>query len=74
MPIQVLEKGIHLGHHIGLNGNSDAISKGIGDLVYRTNYVIAKFGFCNSLIETYCTSYYGCPLWNMSNCHINRFI
>jgi hypothetical protein len=69
---------IHLGHHIGKNCNYDSISKGISDLVYRTNYVTAKIGFCNSLItshmfDTYCTSFYGCPLWNIKTCYINRF-
>ena len=78
IPIQVSESGVHLGHHIGKNCNYDSISKGISDLVYRTNYVTAKFGFCNSLIkshmfDTYCTSFYGCPLWNMKTSYINRF-
>ena len=72
------ESGVHLGYHIGKNCNYDSISKGISDLVYRTNYVTTKFGFCNSLItshifDTYCTSFYGCPLWNMKTCYINRF-
>jgi len=38
--------------------------------------VTAKSGFCNSLItshmfDTYCTSFYGCPMWNMKACYLN---
>ena len=78
MPLQVSERGVHLGHPIGRNCNNDAISKGISDIVYRTNYVMSKFGFCNALLrsnmfDTYCTSFYGCPLWDLRNGHINRF-
>ena len=78
MPLQVSESGIHLAHSIGHNSNKDAISKGISDMVYRTNYVMSKFGCCNALIRshmfnTYCTSYYGCPLWDLRNGHVNRF-
>ena len=76
--IQVSENGVHLGRHIGKNCNYDSISKGINDLVYRTTYVTTKVYFCYSLItshmfNTYCTSFYGCPLWNMKTCYINRF-
>ena len=76
--LQVSENGIHLGHPIGRNCNNDAINKGISDIVYRTNYVMTKFGFCNSLLrshmfDTYCTSFYGCPLWSLRNNHIKRF-
>jgi len=78
IPIQVSGSGVHLGHHIDKNCNYDSISKGISDLVYKTNYVTSKFGFCNSLItshrfDIYCTSFYGCSLWNMKTCYINRF-
>ena len=43
----------------------------------RTNYVMSKFGCCsadlrNFLFRTYCTSYYGSPLWNLSGSYINR--
>ena len=57
--LQVSENGIHLGHPIGRNCNNDAINKGFSDIVYRTNYVMTKFGFGNSLLrshmfDTYC--------------------
>ena len=44
----------------------------------RTNYVMCKFGICSSdiinfLFHTYCTSYYGSPLWSLSQEYINKF-
>ena len=47
--LQVSENGIHLGCPIGRNCNNYAINTGISDIVYRTNVVMTKFGFC-----TYC--------------------
>ena len=69
----------HLGHTI--EGTSKAkvdIGKGIMDLITRTNYVMAKFGCCHSdirnyLFNTYCTSYYGSSLWDLSGTAIHRF-
>ena len=44
----------------------------------RTNYVMSKFGSSRSdirnvLFRTYCTSYYGSPLWSLSHEYINKF-
>ena len=49
----------------------------------RTNFVLTKFGSCNSdvrnflfrryFFRTYCTSFYGSPLWSLSGSHIQRF-
>jgi hypothetical protein len=69
----------HLGHHIGNSEcKKSVIDKGISDLVTRTNYVLAKFGCCDSnvrnfLFRTYCTNYYGSPLWSLSNQYIEKF-
>ena len=65
----------HLGHHVE---NPEWYRKGISDLFARTNSVLSKFGSCNSevrhfLVRTYCTSFYGSPLWNLSGSHIQRF-
>ena len=62
----------HLGIHIGKNNDNDNVQKGVNDLITRTNYVMAKFSMCNyltraKLFNTYCTSYYGSPLWNLNN-------
>ena len=64
------ESGVHQGHHIDKNCKYDSISKGISDLVYRTNSVTAKSHMFDIY---YCISFYGCPLWIMNTCYINRF-
>ena len=69
----------HLGHVIGNSASKrKVIEKAIGDLYMRTNYVMSKFGCCSSdvrnfLFRTYCTSYYGSALWNLSAAYIERF-
>ena len=69
----------HLGVSIGnVQCNQLAIDKGINDLVFRTNFIMSKFGSCTSevrnfLFRTYCTSYYGCPLWRLNSRGIHRF-
>ncbi len=40
--------------------------------VWRTNYVMAKFGACSanirsSMFRTYCTNYYYSPLWKLDS-------
>ena len=77
-PLSVSLSGIHLGHPIGQDSDISSISKGISDIVYRTNCVMSKFGHCNSdirshMFETYCSNYYGCPIWNLKSNYINRF-
>ena len=41
------------------------------------NYVMSKFGCCSAdirhlLFKSYCDSYYGSPLWDLSGSYINR--
>ena len=72
------QPSVHLGHTIGINNVEASIDVGIKDVFYRTNDVMAKFGFCTSdvrsyLFNTYCTSFYGCPLWKLDGKHIERF-
>lgn len=60
------------------NVNTTAIGNAIRDLIWRTNYVMAKFGFCSSdvrafMFRTYCTSYYGSPLWQLDSNDVKRF-
>ena len=43
----------------------------------RTNCVMSKFGIgssdiINFLFRTYCTNYYGSPLWSLSHEYINK--
>ena len=63
----------HLGHPVDIdNVNSITIRNVTRYLIWRTNYVIAKFGFCSAdvcafMFRTYCTSYYGSPLWQLDS-------
>jgi len=69
----------HLGHPIGnTDTNNSAIGNAVKDIVWRTNFVMSKFGFCHCnvrsfMFRTYCTSYYGSPLWRLNSSAINRF-
>jgi hypothetical protein len=69
----------HLGHYIGnTECKKSVIDKGISDLITRTNFILSKFGSCDSnvrnyLFRTYCTSYYGSPLWSLCDKYIERF-
>lgn len=76
--IPIRDHAVHLGHVIGSDSNALSIDNAIKDLYYRTNAVMAKFGFCNSTVRshmftTYCTSFYGCTLWKFDDNYIDRF-
>ena len=76
--VHVSVNGVHLGHPIGNDCNVSAINQSVRDLVFRTNFVMSRFKSCNSvtrsyMFQTYCTSYYGCPLWRLNGKHIKRF-
>ena len=70
----------HLGHTVeGDRRPRVDINKGISDLIMRINYAMSKFGCCsedlrNFLFRTYCTSYYGSPLWDLSGNYINGLV
>ena len=59
----------HLGHPVGIdNVNSIAIRNATRDLIWRTNYVMAKLADVRAfMFRTYCTSYYGSPLWQLDS-------
>ena len=71
--LQVQKYACHLGHPIGNeNVNKIACNNALRDIVWRTNYVITKFGYCTAdirsfMFRTYCTSFYGSPLWRLSS-------
>ena len=76
--IDTVKSSVHLGHFIGNDSNKKNITKAVSDLISRTNYIIAKFGFCYShikaeLFNSYCNNYYGSPLWNLSSKSMTRF-
>ena len=76
--LQVQKFTFHLGHPIGNeNVNKIVCNNGLRDIVWITNYVMTKFGSCTSDIRsfvfcTYCTSFYGSPLWRLSSPYINE--
>ena len=59
----------HLGHLVGIdNVNSIAIRNTTRDLIWRTNYVMAELADVRAfMFRTYCTSYYGSPLWQLDS-------
>ena len=59
----------HLDHPVGIdNVNSIAIRNATRDLIWRTNYVMAKLADVRAfMFRTYCTSYYGSPLWQLDS-------
>lgn len=69
----------HLGYFVGdPQCQRSNINKGINDLIIGTNYVMSRFGHCSSdvrnfLFRSYCTSYYGSPLWLLGGNDIDRF-
>ena len=75
--LQVQKYACHLGHPIGNeNVNKIACNNALRDIVWRTNYVMTKFGSCTAdirsfMFRTYCTSFYGSPLWRLSSPDIN---
>ena len=64
-------QAIHLGHYIGKNAHQANTNKAKSELCSRINALVFRFKHCSlnvirHLFCTYCTSYYGCPLWDHS--------
>ncbi len=77
--LYVQNNAIHLGHHIGNDNtnNNIAIDCAIRDIVWQTNYILSKFSSCSSdvkmfMFHTYCSSYYGSPLWRLNSKYIDK--
>ena len=71
-------KGTHLGHIIGSNVYSDVIQDASYTLIRSVNSVLHNFLHCSynvkyQLLKSYCTSFYGCPLWDITSKNISRF-
>ena len=69
--IPVHEAASHLGTIIGKNNVHDNLNTAISNLLYRTNILMSRYSYCSSdvllcLFESYRTSFYGCPLWDLS--------
>ena len=69
--IDTTECELHLGNFVGRNGYEKNVARAIQDLMYRTNVLMSRFGNCQfmtrlKLFYSYCTSFYGSPLYNHS--------
>ncbi len=78
IPIVKVDSAVHLGHIIGKESNAKNISLGVKNLINSTNKMLSKFSYCSShvkteLFKTYCSSYYGCVIWNFNSTYIQRF-
>lgn len=65
------DNALHLGSFIGINANTENISKLMKDLYSKTNILLTNYHFCTpdvicSLFKSYCSSFYGAPLWLLS--------
>lgn len=64
-------EALHLGHHIGKDAHQASINKAKSEFCSRVNSLVFRFRRCSldvirHLFCTYCTSYYGSPLWDHS--------
>ena len=76
--LEPIKKGIHLGHLVGPNVHESAILEASNTLTRKVNSILHNFRHCSydvkyKLFNSYCTSYYGCPLWNLSSNVMSRF-
>ena len=70
--IKKVDSAIMLGSYIGKDSIRNNVSKARGDLVTSCNTLMSRFGSCSSVVlsklfDSYCSSYYGCPLWNLND-------
>jgi exonuclease III len=76
-PIEYVTNALHLGTLIGKDTHAKNLSKLSKDMIIKTNVLYSHYKHCSpdvlcSLFKSYCTSFYGSPLWSLSN--INDFI
>ena len=77
IPIPKVDRAVLLGTGIGHMYSETNISKAVSDITFRSNILLARFGFCCStiltnLFRTYCTSLYGSPLWPLDSNSLSR--
>jgi hypothetical protein len=78
-PIEFVRSFSHLGHMISseLNDDEDIINRKTA-FIGQVNNTLCYFDKLTSLVkfklfQSYCTSYYGCELWSLSNKYIDDF-
>jgi hypothetical protein len=72
------DNAMHLGHNVGVDSNKLNIKKACINLYNSVNVMLSRFGSCYAstkfnLFCTYCTSFYGCPMWNLESKDVNKF-
>jgi len=75
--IPEVEDASLLGTCFGPKQASNNFTKAISDMFYRTNLLLTRFRYCSSstlsfLFRTYCTSFYGSPLWPLDDASLQR--
>ena len=77
--VDVVTKGIHLGHSIGVESSSTQIDMLVRDLTQRVNAIRSNFHSCSPevkrrLFSTLCTSFYGLCQVDIDSNDFNRFL
>jgi hypothetical protein len=78
-PISIVKSFSHLGHLINSDlSDDDDIAKRRNDFIGQLNNNLCYFKNLHShvqykLFHSYCTSYYGCELWQLSNPNVDSF-
>ena len=76
--IPYCSKAKHLGLFIGENVMKCNMKKATQDFVSQVNMLICNYSHCKFeslryLFNSYCSSYYGCPLWDLSENSLSSF-
>ena len=69
---------LHLGIYVGPDAKKHNLRRAIHELYVRTNSVVSKYRFCHFdtlrfLFNSFCTSFYGSPLWLLDTGAIEGF-
>ena len=75
--IPVVDCTVYLGSFIGNKHHKKNINKACSDMITRTNVIMSQFRNCSpdvrkSLFLSYCSSFYGSPLWKLQSKHMER--
>ena len=78
IPIPYSDNAVHLGCFVGNGSNQLNVKKATQDLYAQVNMLLCNFSQCSPDIKCYlfrvfCTSFYGCPLWDLREPHLNSF-
>ena len=73
-----VKNGLHLGHVIGPHVDEQVMLDASYVLTRSVNSLLNNFKYCTydvkyRLFNSYCTSFYGCPLWNLSSKYMSHF-